>query len=284
MGQKESKRRDTTEVQQQQQQEVQLVHNDESVRIVKDNNDLEQREKERKDEEERKLKERQEEEERQQVARRKENEEEEERKSRMEEKRLEAVLSSVGMPDDLLRFPPLLDEIVMVEHGYEYVCRIEHSVNQQIHAYGKDNSRFIVDNCAICRELLLSPCIECSKESVARTPSFFGEGHLKQFAQYQETLHDLQQDRQSRFSLLPKDILNLIVGHIELQNVHVVLACPVVQGTMQKCGHIFHFHCMMRWTTRRALCPLCNSDWKWDDKHILNGAHERATVRRRQKC
>ena len=28
-----------------------------------------------------------------------------------------------------------------------------------------------------------------------------------------------------------------------------------------KCGHMFHYHCIMQWLQARSVCPLCNRPW-----------------------
>ncbi|XP_075239657.1 uncharacterized protein LOC142335172 isoform X1 [Convolutriloba macropyga] len=32
-----------------------------------------------------------------------------------------------------------------------------------------------------------------------------------------------------------------------------------------KCGHMFHFHCIMQWLQARSVCPLCNRAWQGEN-------------------
>lgn len=36
--------------------------------------------------------------------------------------------------------------------------------------------------------------------------------------------------------------------------------CNIVRG---KCGHYFHYHCIIKWLNTRHVCPLCNSNWEF---------------------
>ncbi|XP_023179249.1 RING-box protein 1-like [Drosophila hydei] len=61
-----------------------------------------------------------------------------------------------------------------------------------------------VDTCAICRNLIKDPCIECQSN---RTDE-----------------------------------------------------CPKAIGT---CQHVYHFHCISRWLTKREVCPLDYRVWQY---------------------
>lgn len=34
--------------------------------------------------------------------------------------------------------------------------------------------------------------------------------------------------------------------------------CAVAWG---QCGHVFHFHCILRWVEQKSICPLCGQMW-----------------------
>lgn len=52
-----------------------------------------------------------------------------------------------------------------------------------------------------------------------------------------------------------------------------------------KCGHVFHEHCISRWTVSRKVCPLDNQPWQqnklWDDKKHKKGIRDK-TLRVRE--
>ncbi|KAI0983207.1 hypothetical protein GJ496_007231 [Pomphorhynchus laevis] len=34
--------------------------------------------------------------------------------------------------------------------------------------------------------------------------------------------------------------------------------CPIVKG---ECSHVFHLHCVRKWTEQQESCPMCRQTW-----------------------
>lgn len=108
-------------------------------------------------------------------------------------------------------------------------------------------------NCAICRKLLSTICIEC--EVTGLEHEILMKNDSKKLWM---TL--LLATKQPPLSTLPLSIIWKIyqLAHPQMQRAQ----CQVC--TLY-CNHTYHLHCFRRWLAKRESCPLCNSFQPRDD-------------------
>ena len=83
---------------------------------------------------------------------------------------------------------------------------------EQLYEFKKGNAGvmwkwdIVVDNCAICKNHIMEPCIDCQASQISNADE-----------------------------------------------------CNQAWGA---CNHVFHIHCIQKWTKNHSTCPLCARDWE----------------------
>jgi hypothetical protein len=117
--------------------------------------------------------------------------------------------------------------------------------------------------CAFCKNLLRETCIECCE---AKKP-------LVNDLQFIEDVKDTRENLMYIYWVLyiklggKKNVVKLIITKYLNFFTFIERTCPIIKG---KCNHIYHQHCISKWTKKRADCPLDQEIWeKKDTDHIV---------------
>lgn len=65
-------------------------------------------------------------------------------------------------------------------------------------------------------------------------------------------------------SICRNHVMDLCIDCQSLEVVNKEGECNLTKG---KCGHTFHFHCIVRWLKTKKTCPLDNKIWSFHVNH-----------------
>jgi hypothetical protein len=131
---------------------------------------------------------------------------------------------------------------------------------------------FFIDNCAICRELLISACLDC-QINVPPPDRIYREqieekkrNIVNELQRMWMIILLMHKRKESIFYLLDKPLVSKMYSYVGKDIIYKTMnafkeratdGCKVVK---LKCAHIYHEHCFLKWLAKRMVCPLCNGN------------------------
>jgi hypothetical protein len=118
-----------------------------------------------------------------------------------------------------------------------------------------DTLNVLVDTCAICRGILLSPCRNCDSTDQVKADRKRVYDTVKGIWL---SLLCLSKRKECVFNRLDKPVVyriyGFVIANLDWAVKDTQFSCHVIKLA---CNHTFHRHCFQTWVVRRQTCPLC---------------------------
>jgi len=110
---------------------------------------------------------------------------------------------------------------------------------KSINLRGCWNLETINDECPICRSSILESCVECSNS-----------------IEYTKNSNSIEHTKNSNSIEYTKNSNS--IEHTKNSNSET--NCISIMG---ECTHVYHLHCIEKWTKTKNVCPLDNKKWEY---------------------